>query len=200
MECEACRLSFKKFDQLKERVSEIDRLHPNCGCQSTSVSQFSPGVVSDDEVLIRLVIAPIHGTSAPKPAALQTAETHGLSVFRKKYVSDTELRKRAEELVSNAREGRPKSPESAGLMSVIEMYAGIIRSCSVPVESTPSFCVYDTAEHDIPSHAEAFQRMHDVQIAIKSLRRTALFNLVKSGFVPVSEYRQGLLADLAPST
>ena len=50
----------------------------------------------------------------------------------------------------------------------------------------------------IPSHAEAFQRVNDVEDGLREERRRLLYAAVKSEFVSVDKFRNGLLSDLAP--
>lgn len=181
------------------RVIEIDRLHPHCGCQEFSISKHSPGALTAGEVLLRIVISPQHVKKGkPKAAVLSHAETQGLSVFRDNFASDAEILHVATQLVNGARQNQP-NPEKVGVFGVISMTVGAIRSLVGPNESEPGFCVYDTGKIDIPSHAEAFQRMNGVPEGVPGQRRTALFTLVQSGFVPVTSFRNGLLSNLAPS-
>jgi hypothetical protein len=147
-------------------------------------------------VLIRILVAPQHMKKGlPKAAALSDAERNGLSMFREAEATDDQIRAVAETLVNRARE---KNTAKAGVFGVLRIRCGDIRRCIAPPENEPGYCVYDTALLETPSHAEAFQRVHNCELPIQDLRRNALFAKVESTFVRVQDFRQGLLADLAP--
>lgn len=148
-------------------------------------------------MLIRLLVAPQHMNSkrGPRAAALSAAETGGLSVFREDQASDEEIRSVAEDLVKRA---RASQGDRAGIFGVLLMSCLSIRETKADDESNPAYCVYDTALKEKPSHAEAFQRVHGAEDALREARRRALFTSVEFGFVPVESFRKGLLSDLAP--
>lgn len=175
----------------------LDLAQPNCRCQGFSVSDYSAGPVEDDEILARILVSPQHMGSKGKPraAALTDAERNGLSLFRDDRAKDHEIRKVAEGLVEKA---RLWSPEKAGVFGVLMIRGGIVRSCRRDTEDMPCYCLYDTALVDSTGHAEVYQRVAGVEDAVRDDRRKHLFGLVKDSFVPVAEFRNGLLLDLAP--
>jgi len=156
--------------------------------------------VSSDETLIRLLVAPQHMKKGggPKAAALTDAERAGLSVFRECHATDDEIRKVAENLVETARVAQGNKGDKAGVFGVLRVPCVTIRSSKAPSDTAPAYCVYDTAEKDIPSHAEAFQRVAAASDGLPDERRRILFDAVKSEFVAVDKFRGGLLDDLAP--
>jgi len=131
----------------------------------------------------------------PKGAALSDAERRGLSMFREVQATDKQIREVAQNLVDRARQANGLK---AGVFGVLRIRCGDIRDCLTPPEQEPSYCVYDTAKRDKPSNAEAFQRVHNCEKGLRDLRRNTLFAKIESHFVPVKEFRSGLLADLAP--
>lgn len=202
-ECNDCKATFALLDgdtvKSFERALELDQREPLCRCQTYSVSAYSKGPVTDDEVLIRLLVAPqhMHKKGGPKAGALSEAESHGLSLLRESAASDKDIRDLAESLVSRARE---RNGASAGLFGVLRMSCSTIRTFCAPDEEKPCYCVYDTSRQDLTCHAEVFQRVANLDKSVHDLRRNNLFSVVRTTFVPTSEFRGGLLNDLAPAT
>lgn len=201
-DCTDCRTTFaalKACNPSSERAQKLDAAQPECRCQGHSVSPFSHGPVGDDEILIRVLVAPQHmdkKKKLPRAAALSDAERAGLSVFRELEATDQEIRGVAEKLVERA---RATQGSKAGVFGVLRMVCRDVRLCRSEEDVSPAYCVYDTAEKEIESHAEVFQRVHQADDSLKDARRLALFNVVKTAFVSVGDFRKGLLKDLAPA-
>lgn len=201
-DCENCKATFALLEggsvKSSDRALELDQREPLCRCQKHSVSEHSKGPVADNEVLIRLLVAPqhMHKKGGPKAGALSDAESHGLSLLREDTASDKDIRDLAEFLVSRARKN---NGEKAGLFGVLRMSCATIREFCAPDEDKPCYCVYDTGLKDRTCHAEAFQRVANSDKAVHDLRRNNLFSVVRTTFVPTSEFRGGILNDLAPS-
>ena len=204
--CFECHTTFAAFELLTgQSATEIARLldeqHPNCACEKGSVSQFSSGVVHDDEIMIRLLVSPHHinrKRKVPAAAALSHAEKHGLSIMRLDQATDQNIRNGAERLVRNARNAQTTNPDEIGVFGVLEMKCGIIRQAKADNSDFPAYCVYDTALEENPSHSECFQRVYGADQALTLARRQALFASVSSSFISVEKFRNGFLADLAP--
>ena len=201
MTCKACRKTFADLDGEEKsgtRALQLDTGHPSCQCEAFSVSEHSSGVVDDTEILVRILVAPQHmdKKGLPRAAALSDAERSGLSVFREKQATDEDIRKVARGLVERA---RLANPGRAGVFGVLRMLCRTIRGCQIGGEGKRCYCVYDTARKDINSHAEAFQCIAGVPDEVRDERRRKLFSEVRTAFIPVEEFRDGLLRDLAPS-
>ena len=201
----SCRATFAELntDEFKNRRAEhLDEKQPNCRCQQRSVSEFSTGPVENHEKLIRLLIAPQHHgkNGQPKASALTDAERNGLSVFRDAQVTDELILCVASGLVTRARERQsdPDKKAEVGVFGVLRMNCSTIREFIRNSELRSCYCVYDTAQTDIPSHAETFQCVAFVEEKVREDRRRQLFAIVRSTFVSVADFRNGLLRDLAP--
>lgn len=201
-DCIACRDSIaalEKHEPFSERARVLDEAQPFCRCQEVSVSPHSKGFVTSEEVLVRLLVAPQHmrKDKTPKPAALSDAERGGLSMFREADATNEEIRAAAVGLVERARKSQG---DKAGVFGVLRIICKTIRECAGEGEADPAYCVYDTADAEAPSHAEAFQRVAGIQDDLRDDRRRKLYSLVKDGFEPVHTFRDGLLKDLAPGS
>lgn len=198
MSCDACIASFDAADKADgSRVAYIDEYHPLCACQRRTVSVHSTGPVDDDETLVRILVSPIHvKNGVVRGAAFSAAEKSGLSMVRDSQASDAEIRKVAERLVEGARRN---NGAKAGVLGVLLIKASTIRNTVSEGENDASYCVYDTALADNLPHAEAFQRVFQAPTDLIELRRATLMKNIGSAFVPASDFRQGLLFDLAPA-
>jgi len=203
--CADCRATFTLLDRgehFQRRALLLDQTHPECVCQTQSVSEYSTGPIDGDEILVRILVAPQHmdRKGGPKAGALTDAERSGLSLFREEQATDAEIRKVAEGLVERARAANLGKPEKAGVFGALRMKCSVIRCLKIEQDPAPPYCVYDTALKETPSHAETFQRVAGAPLELCDERRRALFNLVKADFVPVALFRSGLLLDLAPKS
>ena len=201
MTCQTCREIFGslKGDEQRTRAGVLDAAKPECLCEQESVSPYSIGQVSADETLIRILVAPQHMKKGlrPKAAALTDCERSGLSVLRASHATDDEIRHVAVGLVAKARANNSK-PEKAGVFGVLEIPKRSASSIQDDEGAFRAYCVYDTALEDLRSHAEIFQRVEGVTDELALKRRTDFFNAVEATFIPVQEFRNGLLSDLAP--
>lgn len=200
---EECRLTFEALkvrDPEASRALRLDQARPNCCCQLHSVSEHSDGPVQDAEILIRVLVAPQHmrGKRQPKPAALSDAERNGLSMFREGLVEPKAIRDVAEGLVQKARLAAGSKADKAGVFGVLRMQCAVVRQTVCDPEERSAYGVYDTALEGDKSHTEAFQRVADASEDLIEARRRHLFAKVEATFIPVDEFMNGLLSDLAP--
>ena len=99
---------------------------PQCNCETVSVSQYSPGVVEDNEILIRQIYSPIHidkQTGKILPLAFLDVQDKGMSVNRKIYSSIEELNKKVQyKLRLDEKRGKGKGFEAQVLNPAIKLY------------------------------------------------------------------------------
>ena len=208
MSCATCRETFaglRSVDPTSDCAHWLDQREPQCRCQVVSVSEFSRCPVENEETLVRIIVAPQHlhrRTKEPKATTLTHAQTIGMSVFRENLATDKEILDAAKTLVARARasaaRGGRGDEKKVGVLGVLRMTCEQIRTFRWETEPDPCFCVYDTATRLAPAHADAFQRIANVSPEVQDARKNALFAHIKSGFLPVEKFRNGLLAGLAP--
>ncbi len=185
-----CRAIMRSVAEDRSAALTLDSAAPNCSCEACSFSEFGP--VQPEEELLRIVIVPQHVKNGKvKAAVLSHAENIGMSCFRRARASDSELRATACELVDVARKNDPK----VGIYGVLLMPAKLVKECVDEVGGVPVFCVYDTAMPGRPAHTDVFQRREGADELVAQTRRQDLFGRVKNNFIPVSEFRGGLLMD-----
>ncbi|OBQ37631.1 MAG: hypothetical protein AN487_09715 [Anabaena sp. CRKS33] len=134
-----------------------------------SVSQYSPGVVEDNEILIRQIYSPIHideETGRVNTFAFTDVQDKGMSVNRKTYSSIEELNKKVQyKLRSDEKRGKGK-----GFEGVIYATCHDIRAIKTN-DGLKAFCVYDTGNKNDISHADICQatssRVYGSKIRLK---------------------------------
>ncbi|WP_139802579.1 hypothetical protein [Aurantimonas sp. 22II-16-19i] len=129
-----------------------------------SHSEFGP--VGDDETLIRVIISPIHinpKTSLPSPAAFASRDLmeRGLSVLRRDYLNDRELKRQGQLLCKD----RPERSMQGCMVGS----ARAVRALR-DREDRKAFCVVDDEQPDQPMHATVMRSADQNELAIKELR------------------------------
>ncbi len=138
----------KKTINQHNRCKALCLQFPHCVCEQDSVSSYSPGIVQDEEYLIRLIFSPTHFNEQMaqlKPFAFFDCKDKGLSVNRMQYTSVEELKQTAA-FISHGRQ----------MVGVVIAKCGDIRAI-INEENERGFCVYDTATKNNQSHADICQ-------------------------------------------
>ncbi len=128
---------------------------PQCNCETVSVSQYSPGVIEDNEILIRQIYSPIHideQTGKILPLAFLDAQDKGMSVNRKTYSSLNELNQKVEYKL-NLDQARGKDRDFQGVICATCQDVRAIKTN----DNLKAFCVYDTGNRNDISHADICQ-------------------------------------------
>ena len=92
------KMNCQKIINQHNRCKALCLQFPHCTCEQQPVSSYSPGIVQDEEYLIRLIFSPTHfneQTRQVKPFAFFDCKDKGLSVNRMQYTSVEELKKTA---------------------------------------------------------------------------------------------------------
>lgn len=182
------------FQQPSLLAKELDELSPQCGCEGCHHGPHGP--IAPDEKVIRFLVPPQHWDekkNIPKSQSLSHAETTGMSVYRLNKVTDEELLLAAKILIERKR----KTNKNFGLKGILVIEYSILKSISK--DKNPCYCIYDTARHDRPSHADIFQRTANCTDEVVLERRRELFQLVKQNVISVAKFKGGLLSPWAAS-
>ena len=131
--------------------------HPACECERYSVSDHSPGLVRDDELLIRTLYSPyqINEKGTVTPASFRDALERGLSVNRKSFISEADLRKGIEGKIER---DRKEGKERDEFYRVVTARCGDVRQL-FSEDGERLFCIYDTASEEDVSHADVCQAL-----------------------------------------
>jgi hypothetical protein len=157
-----CRACQERHADDSTRASKFSTEFPRCSCDQVSISPHSPGRVEDNEQLARLVLEPKHINPADgsiEVGALRDAYGNGLSLVRRKYVVDAELRKGGQALarIAQAREnGAAKRdgriPTTISLRGAVDFDTESVRTHLV--DGNKRFCVMDSATPSDQFHAD----------------------------------------------
>ena len=121
---------------------------PDCQCESESVSDNSPGIVQDEEWLVRS----LYNANVLEDGCVTTAYIRGLigdkglSVDRLDHSSDIQLR---------TRELQHPLPQN----QVLFVAAQCSKVRDLNIDQKRLFCIYDTASRERPEHAEICQNV-----------------------------------------
>ena len=113
---------------------------------------LSPGVVEDDELLLRELFNPQHVRNGElRPAAISAKEliSKGFSVHRMKHVTAEFVKASIEERLSRPRKGEPWKDEGAAKLKALEVR-------QIRFDDCQAFVVIDTAESDNRGHASIY--------------------------------------------
>ena len=154
-----CKELERKYRDSDCKCIHYRKEYPGCECEKYSVSDHSPGLVQNDELLIRTVYSPIQinqETGQVDPAFFRNdALKRGLSINRKHHVSEADLRRKIECKIARDRsEGKKRD----------DFYRVVTARCSavrrlVSDDGERLFCVYDTASEEDISHADICQAL-----------------------------------------
>lgn len=123
---------------------------------SCSASEYSPGLVQDEEVLHCQVFDPIHvdqETGKLKPELFDDASSKGMSVNRDGHISRQVL---IEKGLAKAEQDRVRKPDRQ-FFGFASAQCGDVRRILSTTTKARAFCVFDTARVDDPSHADVCQ-------------------------------------------
>jgi hypothetical protein len=195
MSCEICRAALETL--VEERVASVNQaINPPCECEKFSTSQYSPGLVRDEEVLHFLVPSPDGLTGGyVNTAFAMNVDSHGFSVIRDAAADDEIVE--AIKLVRNNWEKKGRVLEG-----VISFPAGRIRSAVEP----RLCCIYDTGEPGRPHHAELMATELLDRTLTNSQRKNAkrerlklIIDLIGNQFTPAATFRAGKFVGQSPS-
>ncbi len=156
-----CRAEFQALRALDDKaklnsVPTIARAHPDCECEAESVSEFSAGPVTDDEIVCRLVFSTHHfdeERNQPSPMLFEDTFTRGASAFRSPALSFDRIHELGRE---RERHNRAKNKNHT-YKGFVTADAGSVRAFREPVDSeTRRMCVYDTALADQLQHIDVY--------------------------------------------
>lgn len=159
----SCRDFFESLptgDAVNLRAGLIDQSHPRACCEVESVSKYSPGLVREDEYIVRLILTPHHFQEGKVvPAAFSDVDDKGLSCQRQADLVVTADTHAFGPLLADAQnESRPDGAraESRKYVGALSAKVADIRSLIYENRSRV-FGIYDTALPDNTAHIDVFQ-------------------------------------------
>lgn len=141
--------------------------------EQESASEFSPGIVLDEEILYQQIVDPTHiapSGEGLKPVAFQDSSNKGLSVNRVIHSTVQILIQRGIERAEKFNLENPMRPAKT-LWGFAKFKTERVRQIIAEYVGQRAFYVYDTGNPDDPSHADICQCVKDVKQAAKETKQ-----------------------------
>lgn len=146
----SCKQINEQSRHKEDRVHRFAVNHPECGCEHESLSDYSPGLIQNDEKITRMVCSPMHihpkKPNKVKSSFLSYAENRGVSMQRCPLAKSEELKNCVMALLGDV--------EERAWLGYVEAFAGEIRNVKRDSDQTQLFCVADAALESNAAHAE----------------------------------------------
>jgi hypothetical protein len=168
-----------------QRADKLSSVPPTCGCEQYRTSQYSPGVITDNEKLTRFVFAPVHVSKngGVKPSLFNQVHTSGCSVQRDSIADNSEITSFVSTFLG--------AGEDRVWMGVVSAECHNIRSIRIDDRSERAVCVFDTSGKNNPAHGEVC-RARVIDEADRVELRNHLYKAFNSKAVITPEnYRAG---------
>lgn len=146
----SCKQINEQSRHKEDRVQQFAVNRPECGCEHESLSDHSPGLIANHEMITRMVCSPMHinhkKPNKVKPSFLSYAESRGVSMQRCPLAENEELKNCVVALLGDV--------EERAWLGYIEASAGDIRNVRRETDQIQLFCVADAALEFNRAHAE----------------------------------------------
>lgn len=201
--CAGCRAALDGLTDDKGQAEKVEKSFPHCKCEEFSVGFGSPGAVSPQEYLYRMVISPgdVDQNGNVLITSLDQARTKGLSLFRDGASNDD-----IAALIVDRLSRKPDQPPRT-VQALIQIKTEVVRSLKQAGHGR-LFCVYDetvprkfdASLPPVPTHVTLLQRLipagEDGRKEKNKKIQELLFKEAAKNLVSVEDFRDGLIADL----
>lgn len=124
-----------------------------CQCEQVQTTEFSPGPVLNEEILIRHIFSPLHfdqETRTLKPAAFADIWGVGFSVTRQAHSTLEQFKSLTAFLLGIKQQKNPQ----AELVCLLSISVDTMRAMRCSSDNGRLLCVYDTGSKSNPAHAD----------------------------------------------
>lgn len=176
-----CQAFFEQYAQESNKAELLQKSGEALQWEYLSASRHSPGPVSSDESVLRLVINPIHVDPEDgnvKPTLMSDVKDKGGSVQRLTHISREHAISSGQAVVETKNASIPGGSVRS-IYGTVKLSVHEIRSLAVATQAR-AFGVFDTAKEANTSHADIFQLAGSGQAARSA--RMQLFELATRGF------------------
>ena len=157
-----CRACEERLRISNDRAEEFGAEFSECACEAVSISVFSPGKISESEILARLVFEPKHvGPDGNiEVGALRDISENGLSLQRRRENDEARLVALGHDMARDRNERAfTQSLQSGKDLKPEEKFLGIVEFLVEKVRAHEtadrrSFCVMDSARKNDSLHAD----------------------------------------------
>lgn len=178
-------------DKGKQRISEINKAAPDCNCENYRMSNHSPDVIGNNELLVRFVFSPMHVDSKGKikPSIFSQVTTNGCSIQRGE-ASTEELLNFVESMLSD---------ETKVWKGVLVAKCDDVRNIKKCGSENRAVCVYDTASQNNPFHGEMMHSQHIDDADSPDIRKKVSEAFNHKQLIKPDKYRNGEIWNKLPS-
>jgi hypothetical protein len=176
-----CLNFFESVAQSKDKAGDLQKTGNAIQWESLTASVHSPGPIQNKEILLRLVINPLHIDPADgsiKPSLVSDVKDKGASCQRLGYGTEDEAIQAGRTLATSKNAAAPDKPPRS-VYGTVKFSVSEIRALVVASNSR-AFGVFDTALPTNGSHADIFQLVNSPQEARSA--RLQLFQLAANAF------------------
>lgn len=173
---------FEENSGSPDKVKKLQEQPERYDWELSSSSCFSPGPVSNSELLYRQAPSPLFyddETGKLKPTAFDEVFNRGCSVDRGSHSSIDDIYRRGAQRVEKFNTDNPDKPRRS-FSAVAELTCAEIRAHTV--DGAQAVGVYDTALETNVSHAELCQIIADTKANKRSVR-THLFEIARTSSI-----------------
>lgn len=180
---------FEKYKGDKEMCKHLQNFDVGTlkNWEAESVSQFSPGVITDDEIIYQQILDPTNlddSKTSLKPMAFDTASSIGMSTNRLVGASMADIILRGHARAKSYNDAYPSAPQRS-LWGFVPIPVSSVRKIVSDFSNDRGLFVYDTATQHDPSHADICQTIKEPR-NFRSIRFT-LYDLVKDTVVKLQD-------------
>lgn len=133
----------------KDRVNQINIAAPECCCENSKMSKFSPFPIENSESIARFIFSPMFidkKNGKIKPSIFSHVSSKGCSVQRETNAKDDEITNFISDFLSK------DVKEAQSWHSVLIADCEKLRK--ILINSKRAICVYDTSTKNNPAHGE----------------------------------------------
>ena len=161
---------------------------PHLDEQTSAAPDISPGIVRDNEIVLRELFSPDHieeGMITPAAVELKELRQTGASVHRAKHTAAEEVRASIERRLESRKSQDPSRSYEARISAPT---AGQIRGIRIKDTGEQVFVVIDTAESGNPGHASIYGKNPEIRKSmLRKLRTDLLLPVLQENLMLVEE-------------
>lgn len=150
-----CKNFFNAGHAKGELGTKLQQVNDVLAWELETASDFSPGVVENEEIILRQIFSPIHVDANGKitPSGLNEAFTHGLSTNRLKYISEFDVVNKG--IIKQDMDNQHPDKTDRKFVGIAEFVVSEIRGLTDQT-GIKGLAVFDTALKDDTSHSDVF--------------------------------------------
>ena len=150
-----CKNFFSAGHPKMELGTKLQSIDDVSAWEGENASDYSPGVVLDDEVICRQIFSPIHVDEDGNitPAGLNEAISHGLSTNRLNFTSELDVVNKA--ILKQELDNKNPDRTKRAFIGITDFKAELVRGITDHTGAR-GLVIFDTAYENDTSHSDVF--------------------------------------------